>query len=230
MMAQGINITIIGLGGVGTILAERLCRYLNFSQDYESSILLADGDQYEMKNFARQEFSGMGNKAETKANELAMKFSNITFDVFDAYINEANVAQVIKENTIVFICVDNHKSRMIINNYCKNLNDVTIVSGGNELTDGNAQLYVRKGGVDLTPDLCAYHPEIANPDDKLPDEMSCEELSQSEPQLYFTNLGVATLMCWLFYNSVVKDQHDRSEVYFDILSMNSNSKIRIVKQ
>jgi len=224
-----LNIVIVGLGGVGSILSERLCRFINFSGDMNADILLVDGDHYEAKNYERQEFNRMGNKADIKADELSMKFDNIVFDVYDAYINEANIADVIKEGAIVFICVDNHKSRMVINNYCKNLKDVTIVSGGNELTDGNAQLYVRKGGKDLTPDLCTYHPEIANPEDKLPDEMSCEELSVSEPQLYFTNLGVATFMCWLFYNAVVKEQYDRSEVYFDIRQMTSDAKIRIVK-
>ena len=224
-----LNIVIVGLGGVGSILSERLCRFINFSGDMNADILLVDGDHYEAKNYERQEFNRMGNKADIKADELSMKFDNIVFDVYDAYINEANITSVIKEGAIVFICVDNHKSRMVINNYCKNLKDVTIISGGNELTDGNAQLYVRKGGKDLTPDLCTYHPEIANPEDKLPDEMSCEELSVSEPQLYFTNLGVATFMCWLFYNAVVKEQYDRSEVYFDIRQMTSDAKIRIVK-
>ena len=113
---------------------------------------------------------------------------------------------------------------------CKNLKDVTLISGGNDLTDGNVQIYIRKDGVDLTPDLCAYHPEIANPDDKLPEEMSCEELAESEPQLYFTNLGVATIMCWAFYNAVVKGQHEKSEIYFDITQMASSAKMRIVKQ
>jgi hypothetical protein len=103
-----------------------------------------------------------------------------------------------------------------------------LISGGNEFTDGNVQLYVRRGGQDLTPDLCKYHPEIANPDDRLPTEMSCEELAQSDPQLYFTNLGVATLMCWTFYNAIVKKSYERSEVYFDILTMNTNSKVRAV--
>ena len=46
----------------------------------------------------------------------------------------------------MFLCVDNHKSRMIINNYCKQLNDVILFSGGNEFTDGNVQIYVRKEG------------------------------------------------------------------------------------
>ena len=94
-MTQSIDITIVGLGGVGSILAERLCRFLNFSQDYESSILLVDGDKYEPKNYERQEFVGIGNKAETKAHELASRFSNIEFDVFDSYINEDNVQDVI---------------------------------------------------------------------------------------------------------------------------------------
>lgn len=224
------NIVVVGLGGVGSILIERLCRYLNYSGETDITMLLVDGDKYEPKNFERQEFNTMGNKADIKAGELETRFTNIIFDVVEEYINPDNINTIIKNGDVVFICVDNHKSRMVINNYCNTLDDVTVISGGNELTDGNAQLYVKKGGQDLTPDLCTYHPEIANPDDKMPDEMSCEELSVSEPQLYFVNLGVATLMCWLYYNAVVNKQYERSEVYFDMLSMNSDSKIRIVKQ
>lgn len=224
-----LNIVIIGLGGVGSILSERLCRFLNYTGDFETKILLVDGDSYETKNYERQEFIRIGHKAETKADELEMKFSNLYFDTYDAYINEVNTGNVIKEGNIVFLCVDNHKSRMVINNYCKSLKDVTLISGGNELTDGNVQLFVRKEGKDMTPDLCAYHPEIANPNDKLPDEMSCEELSQSEPQLYFTNLGVATFMCWMFYNSVVKQKFEKSEVYFDMTAMSSDAKVRTLK-
>lgn len=224
-----MKMVIIGLGGVGSILAEKLCRFINYGGFEDPEVLLVDGDQYEPKNYERQEFTKIGNKADVKADELEVKFQNIGFSTFEEYINEGNVNSVIKEGDVAFICVDNHKSRMVINNYCKTLQDVTLISGGNELTDGNAQLYVKRGGEEITPDLCAYHPEIANPDDKLPDEMSCEELSVSEPQLYFANLGVATLMCWLFYNSYVNNQHDRSEVYFDIKTMNSDSKIRILK-
>ena len=172
----------------------------------------------------------MGNKAEVKASELELKFPEIRVDSYDAYINETNTAEVIKEGDVVFISVDNHKTRNIVSNYCKVLKDVTLISGGNELTDGNVQIYIRQGGKDLTPDLCAYHPEIANPIDQLPDEMSCEELANADPQLYFTNLGVATLMCWAFYKSIIKGQIDQqSEVYFDMLQMSANSQTRIVK-
>jgi len=225
---MNMDITVIGLGGVGSILIERLCRFLNFSNDYDVEILLVDGDEYEQKNYERQEFARLGNKADIKATELSVKFSKLGFDAFEEYITEENVSEAIGEGDIVFMCVDNHKTRMIVSNYCKNLKDITLISGGNEFTDGNVQLYVRRDGKDLTPDLCKYHPEIATPDDKLPTEMSCEELSVSEPQLYFTNLGVATIMCWTFYNAIVKESYERSEVYFDMLTMNSNSKVRAV--
>ena len=225
-----LNITIIGLGGVGSILIERLCRFINYSNDLTAEILLVDGDEYEQKNYERQEFNRIGNKADIKATELELKFSQLGLDVYDAFINPDNVSEVIKEGNIVFLCVDNHKTRMIVSNYCKQLQDVTLISGGNEFTDGNVQIYVRREGRDLTPDLCAYHPEISNPEDKLPDEMSCDELSHSDPQLYFTNLGVATIMCWAFYNAVIKGKYDRSEIYFDILSMTTDAKTRIVKE
>ena len=223
------NIIVVGLGGIGSILVERLCRFINYSDDVEFNIVLVDGDEYEPKNFERQEFTQMGNKSEVKEIELATRYSKILFDSFPAYLNETNVGEVIKEGNVVFLCVDNHKSRMIISNYCKNLSNVTLISGGNEFTDGNVQTYIRREGKDLTPDLCKYHPEIANPDDKLPEEMSCEELAKSDPQLYFTNLGAATLMCWAFYNAVIKEDYERSETYFDILTMNTHSKVRAVK-
>ncbi len=224
-----MNIVIIGLGGIGSILCERLARYLTYSAESGTSLLLVDGDMYEAKNFDRQDFTRMGNKAEVKAADLQMQFSRLHVTSFPAFVNETTLSQVIKEGDIVFMCVDNHKTRMLVSNYSKALTNVTLISGGNDLIDGNVQLYIRKDGKDLTPDLCSYHPEIANPDDKLPEEMSCEELAESEPQLYFTNLGVATIMCWAFYNAVVKEQYEKSEIYFDITQMTSSAKVRIVK-
>lgn len=225
-----MNIKIIGLGGIGSILSERLCRFLNYSQPNKSFVLtLIDGDEYEDKNYERQEFTGLGNKAEIKANELRMKYLNITFEHITEYINIDTISEVINEKDIIFLCVDNHKTRMVVSNYCKTLNNVILFSGGNELQDGNVQIYVRKGEVDITPDLCSYHPEIANPTDRSPDEMSCEELSKSEPQLYFTNLSVATIMCWAYYNVVVQQNINASEIYFDISTMSVDAKKRIVK-
>ena len=224
-----LSIKIIGLGGVGSVLCEKISRFLNYATNIQASLLLVDGDTYETKNYQRQEFTQMGNKSEIKGGDLEDKFPNINLNYYPAYINETNINEVIKTGDIIFLCVDNHKTRMITSKYCNNLNDVTLISGGNEFTDGNVQIYVRKGGKDLTPDLCAYHPEIANPDDKLPEEMSCEELANSEPQLYFTNVWVATLMCGAFYNVVIKNSIGASEIYFDMIQMSAIAQTRAVK-
>lgn len=224
-----LYITIIGLGGVGSVLSERMARYLNYSREMKAEILLVDGDEYEPKNYERQEFNKLGNKADTKADELQIKYPELVFDAEESYVNNDNIESIIREDDIIFLCVDNHKTRMIVSNYCKTLKNTTLISGGNDFTDGNVQLYVRRDGKDLTPDLCAYHPEIANPDDKSPEEMSCEELSQSDPQLYFANVSVATIMCWIFYNAVVKGHFEVSEVYFDMIRMSADAKVRPVK-
>ena len=124
-----MRIVIVGLGGIGSILADKICRYINYSIKEKKSVTLVDGDIYEPKNLERQEFSQFGNKASIKARELEIKFSNIDFNVVEAYVNKTNIKNIIKSDSIVFLCVDNHKSRMIVNNYCKKLKNVILISG-----------------------------------------------------------------------------------------------------
>lgn len=225
-----MKLVIIGLGGVGSILCERLARFLSFSNELENTeLLLVDGDIYEFKNLVRQDFTRMGNKADVKSTDLKLQFPKLKVASFPTFINEVNLTSVITEGDVVFLCVDNHKTRMIVSNYCEKISNITLISGGNEYIDGNVQIYVRENNKDKTPSLCAYHPEIANPDDKLPEEMSCEELSQSDPQLYFTNLGVAFYMCCAFYNVVVTKKYEASETYFDIVKMVADAKVRPVR-
>jgi len=225
-----MEIVICGLGGIGSVLANTVSRFLNSNDSFKPiTIKLVDGDDYEYKNVSRQEFYNYGNKANVKKKELASRFQNINYLDFQMFLDENNISEIVTENSIVFVSVDNHKTRRLVSNYAKKLNDIIIISGGNELTDGNVQIFIRKGGENVTPSLTDYHPEIENPLDKSPDEMSCEELSHSEPQLYFTNFMVAGHMCSAFYNIIERNNYKISEVYFDILSMNSNSKIRVPK-
>lgn len=225
-----MEITIVGLGGIGSILANTVSRFLDSNKSLKPiTIKLVDGDEYEHKNTSRQEFYNFGNKANVKNRELSNRFQNINYRDFQMFLDENNISEIISENSIVFVSVDNHKTRRLVSNYAKKLNDVIIISGGNELTDGNVQIFIRKGGENVTPSLTDYHPEIENPLDKSPDEMSCEELSHAEPQLYFTNFMVAGHMCSAFYNIIERNNYKISEVYFDILSMNSNSKTRVPK-
>ena len=221
---------VIGLGGIGTLLLNTLSRYINSLGPPTRNILLVDGDEYELKNQCRQDFVDFGKKALIKAEELGEKFPSIDFEIFGQFITRDNV-QVLDGSDIIFLCVDNHKTRKVVSDYCKLRSDVLLISGGNELESGNVQVYFRREGKDVTPSLTCYHPEIENPQDKSPDEMSCEELSKSEPQLLFTNLTVATIMTWTLHNycKVNYEQNELSEIYFDINRMKVDSKVRKIK-
>lgn len=226
-----MDIAIIGLGGVGSMLCDNLLRFLNHSKIPDVNVNLIDGDHYETRNGERQTFSRLGNKATVKCAELNYKFNAITCHEHVEFVNENNVSHLIQEDYIVFLCVDNHISRKIISDHCQTLQNVTVISGGNEYTDGNVQIFKREGGKNVTANLTEYHPEIEFPEDQSPEDMSCEELSQSDPQLLFTNLSVATIMCWMFYSlHTGKDVTKHGEVYFDITSMATSARIRNPKQ
>ena len=130
-----MRLVVVGLGGIGSILIERLGRFLNYSTEAEQhQLVLVDGDNYEVKNFERQEFSALGPKSEVKANEIKAQYIQLSVEALPMYIDMANINTVIKEGDIVFVCVDNHKTRNIISTYAKMLKDITIISGGNELS------------------------------------------------------------------------------------------------
>lgn len=224
------NFAVIGLGGIGTLLLNTLSRYVNSLGPPTRNILLIDGDQYELKNEGRQDFTDFGQKAIIKAEELGEKFPALDLEIFGQFITRDNV-EVLDNSQVIFLCVDNHKTRKVVSDYCKLRSDVLLISGGNELENGNVQVYLRREGKDLTPSLTCYHPEIDNPQDKSPDEMSCEELSKSEPQLLFTNLTVATIMTWTLHNYSKEnyEQTQLSEIYFDINTMKVDSKVRKIK-
>ncbi len=226
---DNLNIKVVGIGGVGGLFVDKVSRFLNYQNKFDVSITLIDGDEYQPKNLERQEFFEYGNKSFIKSDELSKKFTSIKYDNIQFYVNEGNIETMIHDKDIVILSVDNHRTRKIVSDYVSGLNDIILISGGNEFYDGNVQLFVKKGNKNITPRLTDYHPEIEHPKDKSPEEMSCEELSKSEPQLFFANLSVATIMCWMFYNVVILNNVKISEIYFDMEKMNVAPKVRKTK-
>jgi molybdopterin/thiamine biosynthesis adenylyltransferase len=194
------NYKFIGMGGIGTALAPFACRYLNFECKEDCRVTFIDGDGYEKKNETRQRFKTTGNKAKVSAEEFAVEFENISFRSVKEFVTPKNIASIINEGDTILMGVDNHAARKLVSDYCKTLNNVVLISGGNELTDGNVQVYIRKDGKDVTASLTKFHPEIENPADKNPGEMSCEERAKqpSSRQILVTNMGVA----WRMFNAL----------------------------
>ena len=222
-----LEIKAIGIGGIGCALLPFLCRYLQYSGE-PARLTLIDGDRFERGNAARQAFSGLGNKAEVKAGELAREYEAVAFRSRPEYVTEDNVAHLIGEGEVVFLMVDNHASRHLVSRHVSSLADLSLISGGNDYEDGNVQVYIRQGGLDLTPSLARYHPEIATPQDRNPAALSCEQLmAAGAPQLLFANLMVASLMLNAFY-ALRQGRLNYSEVYLDILQNASRAVSRPV--
>ena len=229
MSDKPLKIKVIGAGGIGSYLILVLSRFVNFKSP-GSSITVVDGDVYEHKNRERQEFDKIGNKAEINIATLKDKFSDIEFHAESVWLTDDTVDYLVEEGDIVFLCVDNHKTRKVISRFCEDeLKNIVLISGGNDYTDGNIQVYIKSEGKNITQPLTnSRHPEIAQPADKSPEEMGCEELAASDPQLIFTNLTAATMMLNAFY-AYLEGKLDYDEAYFDILT-NSSRTIKIEHQ
>lgn len=223
-----MNIVIIGLGGIGSHVIRPLSRYCS-SLDEETSITLIDGDEYQPKNHMRQEFVGYGPKASVIAREMSGSYPGMRFKDKHWYITDDNAYVSIYESDIVFSCVDSHAVRRVVSRRCEQLENVVLISGGNEYKDGNVQLFVRRHGVNMTPPITVHHPEIENPTDKNPADMGCEELAASStPQLIFTNVlasawMLATFWRWHWSDNYREDILPYSELYFDLATGNARS-------
>lgn len=215
-----MNFKVIGIGGVGCCLVDRLALFLNHRCQGDELVLM-DGDEFKEKNRDRQKFNTFGNKAEVKARELSQDYSTVCVRAEPHYVISDNIVSFIREGDTVFLAVDNNATRKLVSDRCEELDNVLLISGGNELTNGGAQAFWRRDRQNMTLPLAnAYHANIQRPRDKNPGEVGCDELIESEPQILFMNNLVAAKMLGIFYGYIVKSEIKYDEVYCDLLTGN----------
>lgn len=231
------RIVIVGLGGVGGRLARDIAQYVNFS-DHRLPIVLVDGDRYERHNAARQRVTRVGeNKARGTANAISRQFRGLRVRAVDSYLAAESgekdgvlataVSEVIQDGDLVLGCVDNHATRLLVSQHCQTIPNVIYVDGGNELTDGSVLVYIREDGNDVTPPIEKFQPGIQTPQDRRPDDLSCEERAQAgETQLLVTNAMTAMVMFHISWCLLEREQGSFSHVaYFDIGDLSIGPKV-----
>ena len=237
LACDALMVRLIGLGGIGGIVA-RYCSIFLASLRCDANLLLIDGDEFEPKNASRMLFRNYGNKAEVMRAELLDHFvdSRLTLMAVDQRITRENVTTLLPSgvNEVILLCVDNHETRKLISDYCEGrdgfsgVDDICLISGGNDGVGadssgtirrgsyGNVQVYIRRGGADISPSLTAFHKEIAQPAKPPEDDQPCTHNLDSVPQLLFANLMAASAICstfWLYLCDVIH----YSELGFDIV-------------
>ena len=223
-----LSVKLIGLGGVGGIVARYLAIFLA-AQPAATRLVLVDGDKFDPSNAGRMLFGQCGNKAAVLRSDLLphIEDSSLTLLAAEEYVTSENISRLIREQDIVILAVDNHATRKLVNDHCAGLANVCLLSGGNDGiaaepdgkvhrgTYGNVQVYLRRDGADASPSLARYHPEIARPADRHPLEKNCTELITSVPQVLFTNMLVATSLLGTLWLQLCHELH-YSEVAFDL--------------
>lgn len=226
---EGIeSIKVVGLGGVGAIVARYLCLFLA-SANHDACLTLIDGDSFEAGNASRAFFSSFGNKSAVVRDDLLDSAGDLPFTLaaIEEYVRPENLDRLIGEGDCVLLCVDNHATRRLVAGHCAKLDDVCLISGGNDGvgedasgrlqrgTYGNVQIHLRRGGRDESPALTAHHPEIEHPADALPTDVSCTEAMLTVPQILFTNLATASAMLNAFFLEAC-DARAYAEICFDV--------------
>ncbi len=204
-LPSGSSVKIIGLGGVGGIVARYGAVFLA-SLNCDLRLVLIDGDSFEPKNASRMLFFDHGNKATVVQQDLLeyLAESRLSVVAIQEYLTTESIDRLIQEGDTVVLAVDNHATRKLVSDFCsRERRNICLISGGNDGvgrdaagreqrgTYGNCQIYVRRDGNDLTPSLTHLHPEIAQPQDHLPTDKNCIELAVSMPQILFANLTAA---------------------------------------
>jgi molybdopterin/thiamine biosynthesis adenylyltransferase len=205
------------------------------SQELDAEILSREEVQDLMLRAHRQVL-GFGNKAEVTEQEMRGRFPNLLITAIPAYVAGPNdeidqemndrvvsVAELIQDGDTALLAVDNHKTRLNVSRHCQTLNNCRLISGGNDLTHGNVQVYVRRKGRDLFQSLEEVHPEIQQAERaKAPHEMSCEELATAGgEQIVVTNFAAASHMLSAFYAELTRS-NQAGEIYFTVSQMGTS--------
>lgn len=224
------RIVLVGLGGIGSQLVPSLVRYLAFKPEPRPLLVLVDGDAYEPANRRRQVFpeAAIGSN---KAAALAEVYRGLTVQAVADYLTEENVATLIRDGDLVLLAVDNHWTRFLVDRHVADLQEVTLISGGNDETDGNVQLVRRRHGESVDGSLAEIHVEIGRAsEDEFTARNGCEAHVEERPQLVVTNLMVASAMLNCAWAVLERGSVSYSEVYLDVVAnaMRSRSWFRRV--
>jgi hypothetical protein len=184
-------------------------------------LTLLDGDDYAPINRERQSFRTLGNKAKVQAEELRTMFSDerLQISAVPSFVEQTNIKALIEEGDLVLVCPDNHPTRRLVISRCTELHRSVVISGGNDLVTGDAQLQVIWGGTPGTPLILDYCPAIARAEGVIHAEGgACE----NAPEQFFVTNKMATMSMLLLLNALVdawssgRLAPDFQEICFDV--------------
>lgn len=116
---QQLNVAIVGAGGLGGYVLEMIAR-LGVRR-----ITVVDSETFDISNLNRQLLSSEQNigdkKVDAARDRIGTVNSNIHVKTIAEKLSDDNVYSVLKDQDVVFDCVDNIEARFVIQDCCKQL-------------------------------------------------------------------------------------------------------------
>ncbi|MBN2893137.1 MAG: tRNA threonylcarbamoyladenosine dehydratase [Bacteroidales bacterium] len=129
------NVLVVGVGGVGGVVAEMLCRA------GVGKITIVDGDKIDITNLNRQIFTSVSSVDKSKAYVLGEKLLSINSDleliVIDKYIKDYEMVDLLKSDKFDYVvdAIDTLSPKVSLINSCfqLGLNIVSSMGSGGKL-------------------------------------------------------------------------------------------------
>lgn len=137
---------VIGVGGTGSLLARDLPKLLI---NTKHRMCLIDHDEVEKKNIVRQGYQEQ-DIGENKAIALSRKINSlyhINCLFVDDYVTDISLLKIINEyityTPVLIGCVDNDKTRIMLEKVVNQLNECVYIDSANSEYDGNIYVYLK---------------------------------------------------------------------------------------
>jgi len=256
-----LHIVVMGVGGTGGYVLSHLAKIKALGVDNARvanfDLTIVDGDLVEQKNCKRQMFFDMDigeNKAEVLASRYGEAYgTDIAF--VDEYIESVDALKevVIKARCIPVIvgCVDNHKTRQMIDELFMKHNNIFWIDAGNEELSGQVvcgynrdkrRRQIRRTDVKLDkkqintleylhgrsnfdlPTITEIDPSILKMEEtKFNSELSCAERAEASPQNIFVNSMSAQIVMMFLRKVLTGERLTSHAVTFSLNSINTRT-------
>lgn len=239
------RVYLLGVGGIGTSLAEPLCKLLTYHKNGTLDITLIDGDAFELnKKVAKDNISletsgnmtDMGNitrqlfnpehEGLNKAQATCLRLSYMPHIKYvPEYINKQSFTQLLLEDNglqytnLVISAVDNEATRKEVIEALDELTNLNFIyiNSGNSLDTAHFSIWARLNNVYKFSNPLLRYANLANPSDVVPGRCSVQEAST--PQLISANAAAANLVLMSIQNIL-----DGLPVYEEV-----NTYVRLLK-
>lgn len=121
-----LSIAVVGCGGLGGFVIDNLCR------SGATKLTIIDNDIFDISNINRQIFCNTDTVGKHKAYATATIVSaNFDIDIVGIVdrLSQDNCSQLLDTADIVFDCVDNIESKLLLEQYC-HANNKLLIHGG----------------------------------------------------------------------------------------------------